>query len=278
MGWMHERGGASPARGRRRLSRTLARARWPEYSAFLDAAVLRGYSITSLDAWVSAGRPADGNILILRHDVDQHPASALRMAGIEQSRGLSSTWYFRWRTADPRVIDELRRQGFSIGLHYETLTRLARERGLTKQAEADQLLAEARGVLRGEISSFARRYGPIRSACPHGDSRVSGITNAVLLRDCDWRSYGLDFDGNEVMRGTRLGLWLTDRSTPDGGWDNQAKPGELFAEHLSPILALTHPNNWASGPSLWVDRALSGLLPSALPRPVRTRSDQPPDV
>lgn len=241
----------------------------------LDAARACGYSIVPVERWVDDGRPTDGRLLILRHDVDQHPGSALRMAAIEREVGLESTWYFRWRTAEPRVISRLRRVGASVGFHYETLTRMARARGLLTQDDAESLVPEARALLRREIAAFADRHGRIRSACPHGDSRVPGITNAVLLQGEEWASYGLEFDGNEIMRGTRLGSWLTDRSSPDGGWSDQADPHALFADGVSPVLCLTHPNNWVSGAALWGDRALSALLPSSLPGPIRTRSDEP---
>jgi hypothetical protein len=273
---MPERGGVPASRGRRRLSRTLARARWPEYRALLESALAHGYSVAPLEQWVAEGKPVDGRLLILRHDVDQHPGSALRMAQIELQLGLRSTWYFRWRTSEPGVVARLRSRGFSVGFHYETLTRLAIERGISREEDAAELVPEARALLRGEIETFQRLHGPIRSACPHGDSRVPGISNAVLLRGVDWTDYGIDFDGNEVMRGTRLGRWLTDRSSADGRWGDGGRPLTLLAEGVTPILCLTHPNNWVSGGALWADRALAAVLPDALERPVRTRADAPP--
>jgi hypothetical protein len=44
-------------------------------------------------------------------------------------------------------------------------------------------------------------------------------------------------------------------------------PLNLFVDHRSPILAVIHPNNWVSGPSLWCDRVLPGAR--------RTMSDTP---
>ena len=115
---------SSPARSRRRFSRTLSRARWPEYGRLLKAALGAGYQVVTLEDFLDgAVRPNRGPVLILRHDVDQHPRSALRMADVEAEFGLRSTWYFRWRTADRAVIGELRRRGGEIGLHYETLSR-----------------------------------------------------------------------------------------------------------------------------------------------------------
>jgi ubiquinone/menaquinone biosynthesis C-methylase UbiE len=192
-----------------------------------------------------------------------------------------SSWYFRWRTADPRVVRKLRDAGFEIGLHYETLTRLALERGL-EENPSDSLLEEARRQLRGEIAVFASLFGEIRSAVPHGDSRVPAIQNAALLEDQDPSEYGIEFDGNAVMRGRGLAYWLTDRSAAEGGWKDGVDPQELIAGRVSPVLTVIHPNNWSSGPGLWLDRTLSAALPrrpvdpSRRHRPIRTGTDQPP--
>ena len=269
------------SRVRPRLSRTFSRGRWREYRRFLGLARGHGYRIVSLESWIEEDRGDGPLTLILRHDVDQHPRSALTMAAIEDDLGIRSSWYFRWRTAHPAVIAELGRRGFEVGLHYETLTRNAMERGPSGPAD-EALLERSRRDLRAEISAFAELFGPLRSVVPHGDSRIPEVHNAELLQGEDCTEYGIAFDANEAMRGRPLGHWLTDRSSAEGGWKDGIEPAGLFAAGASPILCVTHPNNWASGPSLWVDRVLRAMLPAAPPNsnqsrawPIRTGSDQP---
>jgi hypothetical protein len=275
---------APPNRLRPRFSRTFSRSRWTEYRRFLDSARGHGYRLVPLEAWVrDTSEGSDGErVMIMRHDVDQHPRSALTMAEIESDLGIRSSWYFRWRTAHPAVVAELRERGFEIGLHYETRTRRALEEG-SAEPESDEAIAESRSELRGEIAAFEQIFGPIRSVVPHGDSRVPGVRNAELLRGEDCSAYGIEFDGNEAMRGRGIAYWLTDRTAGEGGWKDGTDPEELLAAGTSPILCLTHPNNWASGPALWLDRVLRGTLPQApgrasptAGRPIHTGSDRPP--
>ena len=66
-----------PALTGKHLSRTLSRPRWPEYRQLLSLALAHGYTLVSLESWLAAPelatRPA---VMVVRHDVDQHPASA----------------------------------------------------------------------------------------------------------------------------------------------------------------------------------------------------------
>ncbi len=263
-------------RVRPRLSRTVARPRWREYRRLLSEALACGYAVVSLESWLT-GEGRDGRTLVLRHDVDQDPRAVLTMAAIESDLGLTSTWYFRWRTAHPTVIRFLRAHGFEVGLHYETLTRMSLERAHPQDQEVS--VPAAREVLRREIEAFAALYGPLRSVAPHGDSRVPEVRNAKLLQGESWADYGIAWDSNEAMRGRGLGCWLTDRSSAEGGWKDGVDADALLRDGVSPILCLTHPNNWSSGASLWRDRALRALLPpwtAASPaRPIRSGSDSP---
>jgi SAM-dependent methyltransferase len=264
------RGGTEPAQsGRkgRRFVRTFSRARWDEYRRLLEHALDCGYEVVALEDWVSSDSKQVGRTLVLRHDVDQHPRSVDAMLEIERELGLRSTWYFRWRTADKRTIDAVRAAGGGVGLHYETLTR----RLLENRAElSPELVDRCRAELRAEIRMFTRLFGPIRSVCPHGDSRLPGVSNQSLLRGVDTTGWDIAFDGNDAMRRRALAVWLTDRSAADGGWSNGIDPLELISAGESPILCLTHPNNLASGVSLWVDRLAAAVLPAPSPIAGRT--------
>ena len=272
---------ADATRIRPRLARTISRGRWKEYRRFLQLAREHGYRIIALEEWVREEEPnGAGPTLILRHDVDQHPRSALAMAAIEEELGVRSSWYFRWRTAHPVVVSALDRRGFDVGLHYETLTRNALE--LEARTRGRLAAGESRRDLRAEIAAFNRLFGPTRCVVPHGDSRIPAVHNGELLRDMDWSAYGIEFDGNWAMDGRNLGCWLTDRTAAEGRWRDGIEPADLFAAGTTPILCVIHPNNWASGPGLWLDRILRALLPAVVPdstsrrnRPIRTGSDRP---
>jgi hypothetical protein len=261
------------------LSRTFSRSRFRDYRTLLRTALARRYTVLSLEDFLTRDGVAGERVLILRHDVDQHPASALAMAAIERELNVRSTWYLRWRTADPGVIETLRGAGGEIGLHYETLTRRVLAEGISGPSDLDPLLPPCRRELRDEIAAFAQLFGPIRSVCGHGDTRVPGVRNLRLLEGEDLADYGVRFDANLALRRHSLAVWLTDRSAAEGSWNEGHEPLRLLADGVSPIQCLTHPNNWVGGAQLWLDRGLTAALPAARPgarlRIQRSRSDRP---
>jgi hypothetical protein len=266
------------------FSRTISRGRWSEYRTLLEGASDQGYEIVSLEDAVLGGRfEGDQPVLVLRHDVDQHPRSALTMAAIEEELGVRSTWYFRWRTVSVPAIARLRELRSDVGFHYETLSRRGLEQGVGPRNDLARLVAESRRLLKQEVATFQELYGSIRSIAPHGDSSAPWLPNWILLGDEDPESYGVEFDALQAMRGRGLGFWLTDRTPAVGRWTDGADPQRLFRQQVSPILCLTHPNNWVSGPSLWLDRVWRAILPSPQPGsrwerrgPLRTGPDTPP--
>lgn len=262
-----------PAR-RRRLARTFSLARWDEYDRLLGRALAEGWVPMALEEWLDRGGP-NGRILILRHDVDQHPKTVLPLAQIEKRHGIVSTWYLRWRTARFALVKELRGAGHQVGLHYETLTRIARERRMPAHVIDHRVVTEARSILRAEISAFKDAFGPIRSVCPHGDSRVPGISNQILLLGEEWQDYGIAYDGNAAMRRHPIGLWLTDRAAPER-WRGGTDPIRVLLTERQAVLCVVHPNNWCSGLSLWTDRMLAVLIPASYRWPLRTGDDHPP--
>lgn len=65
------------------------------------------------------------NVIILRHDVDRLPNNALRMAKLESSYNIKSTYYFRYHSCcyNPSIIKQISDLGHEIGYHYETVSK-----------------------------------------------------------------------------------------------------------------------------------------------------------
>jgi len=225
--------------------RRIIRPRWHAYRALLVDAQHAGYEIVSLEPWLRDIGPSTEGVpqLVLRHDVDQDVWAARRMAEVELELGVRSTWYLRWRTADRAVVSWLSRGGFDVGLHYETLTRRALERQLLTDPK-DETTAAAEELAR-EIEAFRRFHPQMRSICPHGDTRMPGIRNGTLWERLPEAVRHDLADGNEDLRGVRVGARITDAGPPAPGWGDGPDPRSIFAARVGPVVLTTHPHHWA---------------------------------
>lgn len=117
--------------------------------------------------------------VIIRHDVDSRPQMALKMARIERSRDIFSTYYFRFVKGifDPAIIREISDLGHEIGYHYEVLSKAGGD------------FKRAIGLFEYELAQF-RKICIIDTICMHG-SVLSKYDNRDLWRIYDYRDFDI---------------------------------------------------------------------------------------
>ena len=148
-----------------------------KYRELVWTIIKAGYQIMTVSQYLE-NRPA-GKLLVLRHDVDEQPQNALRMAEAEKELGVLATYYFRRvpKSDHPDVIRRIAAMGHEIGYHYEDLT-----------------LSE--GDLSAAIASFSknleyfRQYYPVKTVCMHGSSS-SKYDNREIWKQVRLEDYGL---------------------------------------------------------------------------------------
>jgi hypothetical protein len=121
------------------------------------------------------GNPSPpAKFIILRHDVDERPGNALRMAKIEHEMGICATYYFRIVkiSNNPSIIRQIAALGHEIGYHYEDFS----------ACHGD--MKEAIEMFRKHLEYF-RTFYPVKTVCMHGSS-MSGYDNREL-----WKKYSL---------------------------------------------------------------------------------------
>lgn len=148
------------------------------YNILLDA--ISNYQVITVRQYLEK-KPQTG-FVILRHDVDRFPKNALRMAKLEASRDIYSTYYFRvGRQVDEKIIREIAQMGHEIGYHYEVLSK----------ADGDNIRA---------IELFEAELERLRAICDvktismHGKP-LSEWDNSLLWAECSFEPYGIIGDG-----------------------------------------------------------------------------------
>jgi len=182
------------------------------YGLLLDA--LEGYKVYTVRRYLEE-KPTQG-FVILRHDVDRLPGNALRMAGVETGRGVSSTYYFRvGRGLDMRAVGGVCHLGHEAGYHYEVLSKANgdRERAIVLFKEELALLRSA-----CEVKTISRHGRPL-----------SRFDNGVIWDESSFKPYGVLGDAGLSIVGVP---YYTDAGR---SWDgrnsirDRAKPAEAYS-------------------------------------------------
>lgn len=147
------------------------------YRRLLTAALESGYSIQTFEGFLR--HPQEGNVIILRHDVDELAPNALRMAQVERQLGVKASYYFRIvkQSNNPDIIRQIVGMGHEVGYHYEDLV----------SAEGDAAVA---------VESFAknltyfRQFYPVATVCMHGSS-TSQFDNRSMWNHCSLSDFDL---------------------------------------------------------------------------------------
>lgn len=214
------------------------------------------------------------NHFSIKHDVDKRPLCSLRIAEIENSMGIQSTYYFRSKdfTSHADTIRKIGSMGHAIGYHYENLA--SRHGDMT--AAYDDFCCNLERL---------REIAPITTACAHG-SPLSKWNNQDLWNQHDRHILGINFDPMLDTDFSRT-LYLTDTGRR---WDGQAVSIRDKVEqplsnsfhttddiihaindinhpiHHYSLLINTHPQRWMPfGPS-WLTEALLQSLKNSIKR------------
>ncbi len=234
-----------------------------KYSELCQAIMESGYEIITVRQYLEA-KSSDSHFVVLRHDVDRRPGSALRMAQMEKRLGLASTYYFRHtkNVFRPNIIQEIATMGHEIGYHYEVLS----------EARGD--LDKAIRIFETELSRF-REICEIKTISMHGRP-LSRWDNRNLWDKYDFTDFGLigevylsiDYDKVKYFCDTGR-TWnsqkynLRDHVRQDRSIeiDTTDDLTALLYSKTVPYLCIScHPNRWTDSKMEWFGSYLSDWM------------------
>lgn len=228
----------------------LTNCRLEAYKIYIKYALRGGYRVCSMEEFWRYKNSAD-KYFVLRHDIDHISRGTRRMFEAEKECGVTSTYYFRHSTIDRDLMNEMQREGFEVGLHYETLSDYADAKKLDRVSKED--IEKSRDILKKEIKEFNNLLQKkVISICSHGapaNKRI-GCSNNVLLEGQDYRDYGIEFEAyDKGMYETCVDVHIMDGNICyNYGFSYQANPIDAVNEGRKHIIFLAHPNHWHQTP------------------------------
>jgi uncharacterized protein YdiU (UPF0061 family) len=186
--------------------------------------------------------------MLLRHDVDFCANSAYRIYQIEKGLNVTSSFYFRWKTTNEKVMKQMHENFFETSLHFETLATYCIRHGIYKsQHVTHKILNDCLEILKNEIKMFKDCFWQIKTISSHGAKRnqVLGIPNHRLIDNIDRKELGIYFETYDSEIQKRFDRYISDDSVINRyRWKNSMTPIEAIDRNLNTICLLTHPNNW----------------------------------
>lgn len=196
----------------------------------------------------------DGNILLLRHDVDKSPESALRMATVEKKYNIVSSYYFRNKKGvfNPGIIESIAKLNHEIGYHYEVMDK----------AKGD--FEKAIEIFIKELAEFRQIYD-VKTIAMHGNP-LSKWDNRDIWSKYNFKDYGitgevyLSIDYSKVLylsdtgRNWSKGKHKVKDYIPGGQVSLNIVSTDELIDFLptskQPVCLLAHPNRWSAN---WYD-------------------------
>ena len=222
----------------------------------LCEAVLENYKPLTVRSYL-VEKPTN-KFVILRHDVDKKPESALKLAKLESELGIRSTYYFRMKkdVFKPDIIKKIAKMGHEVGYHYEVLDK----------ARGDP--EKAIKIFEEELRRF-RKICDVHTICMHGNPLTPWL-NKDIWKEYDYRKFGIigeayiSIDFDKIMYFSDTGrTWSSRYNVKDfASSKKDVKSTDDLIDLLRKDVAkrfyiLTHPNRWSSNHIEWFAELIS---------------------
>jgi hypothetical protein len=241
-----------------------------QYAVFLDSLLEYGFSCLRFCDYLNEEKSFDGKntkIAILRHDVDRLPLNALKMAQLENARGIQGTYYFRivQESFDENIIKAIAGLGHEIGYHYEDVDLIHKQMGRITSDNYDKMIDSAFKSFCSNLAKF-RRISSISTICMHGSPR-SKYDNKLIWERHNYKDLELigepylDLDFSKFTYLTDTGRrWnghkvsVRDKVAPKYAFDyKKTQDIILNISKLSPQTMFTlHPERWKNNLIPWM--------------------------
>ena len=247
-----------------------------KYRELIRSFVESGYRIVTVRQYLESS--PSGKVLVLRHDVDEQPQNALKMAEAEKELAVCATYYFR--TPESGCYDQ---QGIQAGSHKNQLSLPDAIRAIAKLGHEIGYHYEDMSLCHGDVEKaythfetwleYFRRFYAVETICMHG-APTSKWDGKDLWKRYDYRKLGIigepymDTDFSDVFYLTDTGrCWdgykVSVRDKIPGKQEEWSKSGLTWhgtrklieavetGKLPSHVMITTHPQRWTNNKSEW---------------------------
>lgn len=223
-----------------------------EYEQIIKRAKEVNYEIISLRNYVEGKYDKSKKLFILRHDVDHLSNGTKMMFEVEKKYEVTSSFYFRNSTYEPKLIKEIENYGSESSLHFESIAdfvkanpNIINKEDLFKTNFQEKCLK----VLKANLDRFRLLCDiPCVTIASHGERENTLVSTPNNFLTEDVRTYdylGIKLEAYNQEMISKVTCYISDVPIEiNDGYRYGVHPLEAIKNGESFIMFLTHPNHW----------------------------------
>lgn len=223
-----------------------------EYENIVKTAKEANYEIISLRDYIENKFDSLKKLFILRHDVDHFSDGTKMMFEVEKKYGVTSSFYFRNSTYEPKLMKEIESYGSESSLHFEPIADYVKANPQIKNKE-DLLNTDFQErclkVLKANLDRFRLLCDiPCVTIASHGEreNTLVSTSNNYLTEDVNTYDYlGVKLEAYNKDMMAKVTCYISDVPVEiNAGYRYGITPIEAIKNNEEFIVFLTHPNHW----------------------------------
>ena len=223
-----------------------------EYDKIIKKAKESDYEIISLRDYIEENYNKNKKLLILRHDIDHFSRGTKMMFEVEKKYKVTSSFYFRNSTFEPRLMREIEEYGSEASLHFEPIADFIKSNPFIKTREElfqTDFKERCLKILKSNLDRFRLLLDiPCITIASHGEYENSLVKtpNNYLTEDIETYKYlQIKLEAYNKNFIEKVSCYISDVPIEiNGGYRYGVTPIEAIDREESFILFLTHPNHW----------------------------------
>lgn len=218
--------------------------RYKEYEELLNLFKSSGYEFICVKDYKKLENDK-GKYIIIRHDIDSDIKIARKMFEIEKRLNIKTTYYFRLKTANKQLIQDINQYGSEVEYHYEEVAQFCKDNKTVSSQFVIDNLNKIKEEFYKNIQLFEKENNiKLYSIASHGDfiNRKISIINKVVYEDEMKEKLGL-IEAYDIEK-------LIDFRTADTMYPYFWKidPKDAIKENSRKVLILVHTRWWDKAP------------------------------
>ena len=230
----------------------LKNSRINEYKEIIQKAKESDYEIISLRDYVEENYNKNRKLLILRHDIDHFSRGTKMMFEVEKKYKVTSSFYFRNSTFEPKLMREIEEYGSEVSLHFEPIADFVKSNPSIKTKEElfkTDFKDKCLKILKSNLDRFRLLLDiSCITIASHGEYENSLVKtpNNYLTEDIETYKYlQIKLEAYNKNFIEKVSCYISDVPIEiNGGYRYGVTPIEAIDREESFILFLTHPNHW----------------------------------